>query len=164
MIRKFLSASVATALVIGSVTPAYAQSYGFTADQAPLGATATVNFKMPLGVAPQKQKKASYGLTLGYGQQLDSLAPDGRIATRQARLADIRFTGDFNLYKAEVVTFDLANLDKDQRLNMMGPDGDGKDSTVWIVGGLVAAGVAICLLADCFDGDDDDDDSSSNSS
>jgi hypothetical protein len=34
----------------------------------------------------------------------------------------------------------------------------GEDNTVWIVVGLVAAGVAICLLADCFDDDDDDDD------
>jgi hypothetical protein len=38
--------------------------------------------------------------------------------------------------------------------------GDG-DNTLWIVVGLVAAGVAICLLADCFEGDDDSDSSSS---
>jgi hypothetical protein len=124
--------------------------------QAPLGATATVNFTMPLGFAPPKDSKPSYGLMLGYGQQFDSLTSDGRIATRSAKLADIRFTDSFRLKKAEVMTFDLANLDKDRRLNM-NPE-DGKDSTTWIVIGLVVAGVAVCLLADCFDGGDDDDD------
>jgi len=156
MIRKFLTASVATALIATSMTPAMAQSH-FSSDlQAPLGATATVNFKVPLGAAPAKARKATYGLTLGYGQRLDSLTADGRVATREARMADIRFTDAFMLQRAEVMTFDLANLDKDKRLNM-GPDGT-KDSTLWIVVGLVAAGVAVCLLADCFDDDDDDDD------
>ena len=156
MMRKMLSATVATALVFGSVTPAFAQSYAFTPEQAPLGATATLNLKVPLGAVPTKQRKASYGLTMAFGQRLDSVTADGRIATRQAKLADIRFTDSFKLWKAEVATFDLANLEKDRRLNM-GPD-EGKGSTTWIVVGLVAAGVAVCLLADCFGGDDDDDD------
>jgi hypothetical protein len=156
MMRKFLSASVATALVFGSVTPAFAQSYAFAPSQAPLGATATVNLKVPLGAAP-KQRKTSYGLTVGFGQRLDSLTPDGRIATRQAKLADIRFTNGFKLFKAEVANFDLANIDRNRRMNLAG----GDDSTLWIVAGVVAAGVAVCLLADCFDGDDDDDDDDS---
>ncbi|HEX2803824.1 MAG TPA: hypothetical protein VHN55_07590, partial [Sphingomicrobium sp.] len=99
------------------MTPAMAQS-SFSSDmQAPLGATATVNLRVPLGAAPTKQRKATYGLTLGYGQQTDGLTSDGRIATRQAKFADIRFTGAFKLRRAEVMTFDLANLDKDPRLN-----------------------------------------------
>ncbi|HJU76558.1 MAG TPA: hypothetical protein VJ597_01320 [Sphingomicrobium sp.] len=154
MMREFLSASVATALLIGPVSPALAQSYAFAPSQAPLGVTATVNLKVPLGVAPAKPKKTTYGLTLGYGQRLDSLTADGRIATREAKLADIRFADGFKLYRAQVMSFDLANLDKDRRLKLTG---DG-DDTLWIVGGLVAAGVVVCLLADCFDGDDDDDD------
>jgi hypothetical protein len=157
MLKKFLSASVATALVLGSVTPAYAQ-YAFSPEPAPLGATATLNFKVPLGVAPTKNRKASYGLTVGYGQRLNGVTADGRIATRQAKLADLRFTDSFKLWKAEVASFDLANLDKDRRLNMGPDDGEGKGNTTWIVIGLVAAGVAVCLLADCFGGDDDDDD------
>ena len=36
----------------------------------------------------------------------------------------------------------------------------GEGNTLWIIVGLVAAGVAICLLADCFEGDDDSDSSS----
>lgn len=151
MIRRLLTASVASALVFGSVSPAFAQSYAMADPQAPLGATATINFKVPLGATPAKQRKASYGLTLGYGQRLDSVTADGRIATRQAKLADIRFTGNFKLQKAEVVSFDLANLDQDRRLNM-GP-GDGKDSTMWVVIGVVVVGALAWVVL----GDDDDD-------
>ena len=154
MMRKLLSASVATALVIGSIAPAYAQSYAFEPAQAPLGATATLNLKVPLGAAPTKQRKATYGITMAYGQRLNSTTQDGRIATKSAKLADIRFTAeDQKLQKAEFATFDLANLDKDKRLNL-GPDGTW-DTTTWlVVGGLVAAGILIWVLA----GDDDDDD------
>ena len=119
--------------------------------------TATFNLKVPLGVSPTTtQKKPNYGLTVGFNHRLDTLTADGRAVTHQAKLADIRFHDGFKLFKAEVATFDLANLDKDPRLNL-GPDGS-MDNTTWIVVGLVAAGVAICLLADCFEGDDDDDD------
>jgi hypothetical protein len=55
--------------------------------------------------------------------------------TREMRLADVRFTSDFKLHKANVASFDLANLDKDRRMDLEGVD------TVWIVVGLVAAGV-----------------------
>ena len=158
MIRKILSASVATALVLGSVTPAYAQSYAMMMPdrQAPLGATATVNFRVPLGAAPSKARRASYGLTLGYGHRLDSLTADGRIAARHVEVADIRFTDTFKLHKAEVATFDLANLDQDRRLNMM----EGKDSTTWIIIGLVVAGAVVWAVADGDDDDDDDDEES----
>lgn len=158
MMRKLLSASVATALVFGSITPAFAQNYALDPLQAPLGATATVNLKVPLGVAAKQQREASYGVTLGYGQRTNSVTEDGRVATRQAKLADIRFAAeDSKLQKAEFASFDLANLDKDRRLNM-GPDGS-MDTTTWLIlGGLVAAGVIIWVLADDEDDDDDDDD------
>ena len=159
MMRRFLCSSVSLALLASSVSPAMAQSY-MSDLQAPLGATATVNFRVPLGAAPAREKKATYGLTLGFGHQVDSLTTDGRVATHQAKLADIRFADGFKLHKAEVMTFDLANLDEDPRANLTG----GDDQTLWIVVGLVAAGVAVCLLADCFEGDDDDDDDDSGSS
>ena len=154
MIRKIVSASVATALVLGSVSPAFAQSYAMMPElQAPLGATATVNLRVPLGAAPAKARKASYGLTVGYGRELDSLTADGRIATRHVEFADIRFTDSFKLQKAEVATFDLANLDQDKRLNMM----EGKDSTTWIIIGLVVAGAVVWAVSRDDDDDDDDD-------
>ena len=54
-----------------------------------------------------------------------------------------------------IATFDLANLDQDRRLNY---SSDGDDNTWLIVGGIVVAGLVICLLAECFEGDDDDED------
>lgn len=155
MMRKFLYASVATALIASSITPAMAQPYFSSEVQAPLGATAAVNFTVPLGAVPAKESKASYGLTLGFGHRLDSLTSDGRIATRQAKLADIRFVDGFKLQRAEVMTFDLANLDQDPRL-AMGPDGKGKEATWLWVGGIVVVGALVCWAAGCFDDDDDD--------
>lgn len=152
MMRKFLCASVATALIAGSITPAAAQSFSMSEQQAPLGATATVNFKVPLGAAPAKARKPTYGLTLAYGQRLDSLTSDGRVRTRESKLADLRFTDGFKLHRAEVMTFDLANLDDDPRLNM-GPD-KGKETTWLWVGGAVVIGVGLYFLLR----DDDDDD------
>lgn len=155
MIRKFLSASVATALLASSVTPAMAQTHFSSDMQAPLGATAMANFTVPLGAAPAQHRKTTYGLTFGVGHRLDSVTPDGRIATRQAKIGELRFADGFKLQRAEVMTFDLANLDQDPRLNM--DPSNGKETTwLWIAGGVVA-GLAICWAAGCFDDDDDDD-------
>ena len=99
MIRTFLNVSVATALLASSFSAA-AAPYSFASDyQAPAGATATINFQVPLGAVPQKARKATYGLTLGYGQRMDSVTDSGRIATRQTKLADFRFTGAFKLQR-----------------------------------------------------------------
>jgi hypothetical protein len=155
MMRKFVSATVSAALCMASLVPgiAVAQEYRFSGFDAPRGATATVNLRMPFG--PNQQRRASYGLTLGYGQ---TVAPglDGRTTARAINVTDFRFSGNGELRQARVAAFDLANLDDTQRrMNL-----NGEGNTLWIVVGLVAAGVAVCLLADCFDGDDDD--SSSN--
>lgn len=159
MWKQFLTASVATAMLVGSVSPAMAQ-YKFSTDiQAPVGATATVNLKVPLGAVAASNRKATYGLTLGYGQQLDRYTDDGRLATSHVKLADLRFSDSFKLHRAEVMSFDLANLKDDPRLHM-GPD-SGKDSTTWIIIGLVVAGAVVWAVADG-GGDDDDDDDSSN--
>ena len=151
MVRKFVSATVSAALCLMSVAPAMAQEYRFTGFDAPRGATATINLRVPMG--REHAQNASYGLTLGYGQEMGA-ALDGKTTIRAVNVADFRFSGT-KLRNARVASFDLANLDRDRRLNLAG----GEYNTLWIVGGLVVAGVAVCLLADCFGGDDDEDDS-----
>ena len=153
MVRKFVSATVSAALCMLSVAPAMAQDYRFTGFDAPRGATATVNLRVPLGVSRQQtDRRMSYGVTLGYGQTAGSPALDGRTTTRAVNLADLRFNNSGELRNARVASFDLANLDRDRRFSNL----NGEVSTVWIVVGLVAAGVAVCLLADCFGGDEED--------
>ena len=148
--RKFVTATVSAALCLASVMPAAAaaQDYRYSGFDAPRGATATLNLRMPLG--HQTKKKPSYGLTFGLGKPMGA-GYDGRPVTRQLTLADIRFTDRGKLDQAKLASFDLANLDKDRRMNLT-----GEGNTLWIVVGLVAAGVAICLLADCFEGDDEE--------
>jgi len=154
MVRKFVSATVSAALCMMSVAPAMAQDYRFAGFDAPRGATATVNLRVPMG--REHAERASYGLTLGYGRTVAAPGTDGRTMSRAVNFADFRFNGT-ELRQARVASFDLANLDRSQRrMNLT-----GEGNTLWIVVGLVAAGVAICLLADCFDGDDDSDSSSS---
>lgn len=155
MVRKFIAATVSAALCLASVTPAFAQNYTESVVQAPLGATATLNFRMPLGAGPAV-KEPTYGLTLGYGQ-LVGAGQDGQALTREVKVADLRFGTDGYIRQANVASFDLANMDEDRRFDGL----TGEDNTLWIVVGLVAAGVAVCLLADCFEGDDDEDSESS---
>ena len=159
MLRNCLNVSVAAALLAGSFTPAVAQSRFASDIQPPVGATATVNFRVPLGATQARERKATYGLTLGFGRQMDNALADGRIAVREARVADIRFTGDFKLHQANVLTFDLANLKDDPRLNM--GEGKGKEATWLWIGGAVVAGVLVCWAAGCFDDDHHHDDLSS---
>ena len=150
MVRKFVSATVSAALCMMSVAPAMAQEYRSNVFEAPRGATATLNLRVPMG--PEHRERASYGLTVGFGQTMATPTMDGRTTTRAVNVVDIRFRGD-ELRQARVASFDLANLDRSRRqMNLTG----GGDNTLWIVVGLVAAGVAICLLADCFEGDDDE--------
>ena len=151
MVGKFVSATVSAALCFALATPAVAQDYRFAGYDAPLGATATVNLRVPLGRV--QAAKPTYGLTLGYGRTFGSPALDGRTISRAITLGDFRFSGN-QLQTARLASFDLAHLDQDRRLNLMG--GGGKKSWL-LIGGIVAAGVAICLAADCFDDDEDED-------
>ena len=151
MVRKLLSATVSAALCTMSVAPAMAQDYRYSGFDAPRGATATLNLRVPLGAQRQEQRRPSYGFTLGYGQTAGAPALDGTTVRRQVNVADFRFSED-GLSNARVAGFDLANLDRDRRFNNL----TGGTSTLWIVVGLVAAGVAVCLLADCFEGDEED--------
>jgi hypothetical protein len=151
MVRKFVSATVSAALCFAFATPAMAQDYRFAGYDAPQGATATVNLRVPLGRV--QAAKPTYGLTLGYGRTYGSPALDGRTVSRALTLGDFRFSGN-QLQSARLASFDLAHLDQDRRLNLMG--GGGKKSWL-VIGGIVVAGVLICLAADCFgDGDDED--------
>lgn len=152
--RKFVSATVSAALCIASLVPgiACAQENRFTGFDAPQGATATLNLRVPLG--PESRSRPSAGLTLGFGQQTGAYL-DGRPVTRAFNFADIRFN-ESGLSQARVASFDLANLDRDRRMNLTG---SGK-KTWLVIGGIVVAGVLICLAADCFDDDDGDSGSS----
>ena len=152
MVRKIVSATVSAALCIASVTPALAQEYRFTGFDAPKGATATANLRIPLG--REAKGKPTYGVTLGLGKSAGA-GLDGQERVREIRLADLRFSPAGKVAQAKFASFDLANLDQDRRMNLT-----GEGNTLWIIVGLVAAGVAICLLADCFEGDDDSDSSS----
>ena len=158
MVRKIVTATASAALCLSSVSPALAQNHAFSGFETPRGATATLNLRVPLG-AEKEEAKPTYGLTLGYGKTVGNQEMGIRSGSRELRFADFRFDGSSNkLAKAQVMSFDLANLDKDRRMNLT-----GEGNTLWVVVGLVAAGVAICLLADCFEDDDDDDDDDSSS-
>jgi hypothetical protein len=152
MVRKSVSAAVTVALCLMSATQAVAQEYRFTGFDPPQGATATVNLRVPIG--DDHRRQPTYGLTFGYGYDLGGPNMNGRTMTRSVQLADFRFRGD-QLQNARVASFDLANLDQDRRLNFQG---DGSDNTWLYIGGAVVAGLVICLLAECFEGDDDDED------
>lgn len=153
MVRKLVSATVSAALCMMSVAPALAQEHRFTGFDAPRGATVTLNFRVPLGTAQQTRERMSYGLTLGYGQSVGADL-DGMSRTRRVNVADIRFNTGGELRNARLAGFDLANLDRSRAMNLT-----GGNTTLLVVGGLVVAGVAICLLADCFDGDDEEEES-----
>jgi len=149
MVRKLVSATVSAALCTLCAVPALAQDYRFTGFDAPQGATATVNLRIPFGGRPERSRP-TYGFTLGYGQVVGGPSLDGRTVTRAVNLADIRFNRNGELRNARVASFDLAHLDRDRRMNLT-----GGGSTTWIIVGVIAGGVAVCLLADCFGGDDE---------
>jgi hypothetical protein len=150
MMRKLATVLASTALCLSSVTPALAQTYRPVGFDDPRGATATANLRIPLGRSAKS--KATYGLTVGIGKDAGA-GLDGRPFARQMTLADIRFSGKGELDRARVASFDLAALNGDRRLNMMG-GGDSGLMTVVVIAGAVA--VVCFVVTDCF-GDDDDD-------
>jgi len=147
MARTLVSATVSAALCLISAAPALAQDYRYSGFDAPRGATATLNLRVPLGAERRQQRRASYGLTLGYGQGAGAPTLDGTTVRRQVAVADLRFSRD-GLDNARVAGLDLANLDRDRRFSNL----TGEMSTLWIVVGIVAVGAGVCLLADCFEG------------
>ena len=154
MVRKFVSATVSAALCLMSATPVMAQEYRFAGFDPPQGATATLNLRVPLGAS--NADRPTYGLTLGYGYDVGGPNLNNRTMSRSVNFADFRFSGN-EMRTARVASFDLANLDQDRRLNVVG---SGK-KTWLLLGAIVVAGVVICIAADCFEDDDDDEDSES---
>jgi hypothetical protein len=146
--KKLVSATVSAALCMLSITPAVAQDYRFAGFEAPRGATATANLRIPLG--REAKSKPSYGFTLGYGKSAGA-GLDGRTVTRAFRLADLRFSPEGKLGQARLVGFDLADPARERRMKLT-----GGMSTTWLIVGAVAGAVAVCMLAECFEGDDDD--------
>ena len=150
MVRKIVFATVSAALCLAQAAPALAQSYDPASEvQAPLGATGALNVRIPLG-AGARTEEPTYGLTFGMGQAVGMNA-DERMLTRNVRAADLRFNFDGELRRAQVASFDLANMDGDRRFDGL----TGITSTFTIIG-IVAVGVGVCLIADCLGGDDDD--------
>ena len=81
--------------------------------------------------AATERSRPSYGLTFGYGQTVggaDARRPHDR--RRAVNLADIRFNRSGELRNARVASFDLANLDRDRRMNLT-----GGGNTTWIIVG-----------------------------
>ena len=149
--KQLLCASLSAALCVSGAAPALAYDHGFADAYArrDSAAVATAGFRIPLG-ATRKAEKPSFGLGFNYGQ---SVAPPGVEQQRPAiKLADIRFT-DEGVSEARLAGFNFAQKDGEiagDRLNAM----EGKDSTTWIIIGLVVAGAVVWAVTD----DDDDDD------
>ena len=158
MVRKLVTATVSAALCLATMAPAAAaaQEYRFAGFDGPRGATATVNLRIPFG-QQQRAERPSYGLSFGYGRVVGA-GLDGWANTRAINVADIRFTERGELRNARLASFDLAHLDEDRRLNMVG----GGKKSLLIIGGIIVAGVLICVAADCFDDDDDEDNDTGN--
>ena len=147
--KKFVGTSLSAALVFATVSPAMARDYGFYDAYASRedAATAVVDYRIPFG--GKSAGKANYGLSLRYG-------PAARTADRaegwkpDVTLADLRFGTD-GLQRAQVASFNFAqgsDVPTDPRLQMM----EGKDSTTWIIIGLVVAGAVVWAVSE----DDDD--------
>jgi hypothetical protein len=155
MVRKFVTATVSAALCAATMAPAAAaaQEYRFAGFDGPRGATATVNLRVPFGQQQQRAERPTFGLSFGYGRVVGA-GLDGWANTRAVNVADIRFTERGELRNARLASFDLAHLDEDRRLNMVG----GGKKSLLIIGGIIVAGVLICVAADCFGDDDEDED------
>ena len=156
MVRKSVSATVSVALCLMSVSPALAQEYRFTGFDPPQGATATVNLRVPIGNDRNDQRRQpTYGLTLGYGYDMGGPNMNGRTMTREPQPGRLPLQGDPNcrMRGSSPSTSPISIRTVASTISRT-----ATDNTWLIVGGIVVAGLVICLLADCFGGDDDDED------
>ncbi|MGZ8360610.1 MAG: hypothetical protein ACXWUX_08820 [Allosphingosinicella sp.] len=140
MRRQMIATATAVGLCLASIAPLAAQDHRH---DAPRGATATVNVRVPLG-ARGRAARPSWGLTAGYGQAAGT-APDGSRAVREWRVAELRFDAD-GLRRAEVATFDLARRGSDRRLYLE----DEANKKTWLIGLLLllGAGAGLIVLLD----------------
>lgn len=159
MLRQLTCLVVSASLTAGTSPSAFARNAaldlanGASLD-APRGAAALANLRIPLGAAPERTEEPAFGLTFGFGRANGADGLTARMTTRQIRLVDLRLDRGARFTNARVAGFDLANLDDDKRLNLFG----GSNSTPWVIGGVLVVGLGVCLLAECFDGDDKQDD------
>lgn len=142
MTRKLVSSAAALSLLLGSASPALAQEQLFSGFDGPAGASATVNIRVPLDGRTERARP-SVGLTLGYGRSAADGSPELRPAIRQLRVADLRFDSQ-GLSRAELASFDLANLDRDRRMNL----GEGKSTTIWLILAAFASLAVVLVVAD----------------
>jgi hypothetical protein len=149
MTRIHVAAVTTMSLLLASATPALAQDHRFAGFEGVRGANATINLRIPFGASP-RGSRPTFDLTVAIGRTLGA-GTDGEPIVRQMPLADFRFSGA-GLAHARVASFDLANLDRDRRLNVNG----GKKTTMYLAAAAAAAAAAICAFAGCFDGDDDE--------
>lgn len=156
--RKWIATATAVALTIATAGPAMAQSYGLAQqfdDEA--GASLSLNYRVPLGGGRQLQEP-SYGVTLNWGYRQALPGYDDGEFRPNLELADLRFN-DEGLARTEVVSFNLMRDEDgafaDPRLNWADPV-DGKGKTWLVIAGVAAAGLLVCLLAECFEDDDEE--------
>ena len=138
MARKIVAASTSLALYFVPAT-ASAQEYRFRGFDAPPGAAVTANIRVPLG----PEASPSYGLTLAYGQTVGAEGQGGWTRTRRVELGDLRFDSRGRVARAEIASFNLADLKSDPRLRL---SDDGSPSTLLLIGGGIAVGVLVLLL------------------
>ena len=156
--KKFVCASLSVALALTTAAPAFAQGlskdFGFHDAYASRrdAATAMLDYRIPFG--GREAGRADYGLSLKYGPSgrgfdaRDGWKPD-------VKLADLRF-GDDGLKRARLGGLTFAGSERatpQGGLNAM----EGKDSTTWIIIGLVVAGAVIWAVNEDDDDDNDDD-------
>ena len=155
--KKFVCASLSVALCLTTAAPAFAQGlskdFGFYDAYASRrdAASAMLDYRIPLG--GRESGEADYGLSLKYGpaartpDSVDGWKPD-------VKLADFRF-GEDGLKRARLGGLTFAGSERtapDGGLNAM----EGKDSTTWIIIGLVVAGAVVWAVSENDDDDDDD--------
>jgi hypothetical protein len=141
MTRNLITGAAALSLCLASATPAIGQERRFTGLDGPAGASATVNIRVPLGRRAERARP-SVGLTVGYGRRVADGTSELQPAVRQLRLADLRFDGE-GLSRAELASFDLANLDRDRRMNL----GEGKSYMIWLILAAFASLAVVLVVA-----------------
>jgi len=148
--KRLIASTLAASVALAAVGPAAAQAYRYSEAFAPQQneVSATVNYRVPLGVT---EERATVGLTLNASRGESAIeTADGDRLNGDVRLADLRFDGR-GVERAMVGNYDFAAPSGDAYGY---GDMDGKDSTTWIIIGLVVAGAVVWAVTD----DDDDDD------
>jgi hypothetical protein len=145
MTRKLMTGATALSLCLGSAAPAIGQERHFSGLDGPAGASATINLRIPLGHRAERARP-SVGLTVGYGRRIVDGSSDSPPVIRQVRVADLRFNSE-GLARAEVATFDLANLGQDARIN---PEGNKKNMLLLFVM-IIAGATALAFVVNGHD-------------